>query len=160
MEEAVAKHILKQTDAKNAFQFGTNMSEEDSRLGLKYILLRLRDRVNITNEDLDRLRDLVTAACRDEDITAAVNGIRNSLPVPPFSAAIADVIESGNDHRKAVCLGAIFGAHGMACAAPSDDVRLDWAISGAVAGAIAAGAIARLEDRSQGIGPDDFLVRE
>ena len=154
----MAKDILKLTDVRNAFLFGTNLSEEDSRLGLKYILLRLRDRVKITGEDLDRLHELVAAACHDGDITAAVNKIRSSQPVPPFSAAIADIVESANDHRRAVSLGAVFGAHGMACAAPSDDARLDWAISGAVAGAIAAAANARLEDRSQGIGPDDFLV--
>lgn len=114
----------------------------------------------MTEDDRNNLRDLVVAICRDQDANEAVVRIRNSTRPAPLSMTITDIVQNANEHRKAACLGAILGAHGLACAAPTDDARLPWSIFGAVSGAIAAAGIARLDDKSQGIGLDEFLTRD
>ena len=152
------QNTIQLTNIENAFRFATDLDQEDTRLGLKYVLLRLGDRIGLKEDDRNTLRDLVIAVCHDQDTSEAMARIRDSKVA--FSMAIAGIIQTANEHRKAVCIGAILGAHALACAAPAEDARVPWSIFGAVSGAVAAAGIARLDDKSQGIGLEEFLARD
>jgi hypothetical protein len=125
---------------------------EDGRLGLKYILLRLSV-AGLTPQDQRNLRDLLATACKDQDVTQSAQRVREAEAVSPLAVAIADIVENARRKKKEAALGAIFGAHG-AVGSGRDPIE------SAVAGAVAASAIAFLDDHALGVNLDEFLVRD
>jgi hypothetical protein len=137
-------------EASDRFNEGIRLFGEDGEGGLRYILLRL-ELAGLTEQDQRNLGDLVTIACQGQDVTESADRVRKAESASPLAVAIADIVQKANSHRKAVALGAIFGAHG---AVGSGDP-----IEAAVTGAVAASSIAFIDDRSIGGGLDEFLAR-
>jgi hypothetical protein len=140
-------------EAGDYFVAGKNLTEEDGRLGLKYILERL-ELAGLTDQDRNNLADLIVAACADQDVSGLADRVRNAISASSLATAIADIVQKANSHRKAAALGAVLGAHGTV--APFGAGRDP--VEGAIAGAVAASAIALINDGGLGLGISEFLV--
>jgi hypothetical protein len=137
-----------------------NGFEEDGRLGLKYILLRL-ETAGLTERDRASLKQLASESCHGKDISKTVAVIQGDKSSSPLALAIADIVSQVTPDRKAACLGAIFGAHGSrfhfdAQHAPNSAS----AIAGAISGAVAAACAALLETKFQGLTLQEFLIKD
>jgi hypothetical protein len=142
-------------EAGQRFDAEMGLAFEDGNLGLKYVLLRL-ELAGLTAQDQKNLRDLISAACRDQDVTESADRVRNAESASPLAAAIANIVQNAKSQKKAAALGALFGAHGAMVPFGSKRDPIECAI----AGAGAASSIALLNDGTLSGSLNDFLVRD
>jgi hypothetical protein len=114
---------------------GFSLGDAEQRR-IRYHLLRLTV-AGLTRQDVTDLGELARLAFQDSDVTQQATMIKERADASPLAFAIADIVERspnrGSSSRPAM-LGAVLGAY----AAFGDGDRQDAAISGAVAGAVAA----------------------
>jgi hypothetical protein len=131
---------------------------EDSRLGLKYVLLRL-ETVGLSARDQASLHQLIAKACRDEDVSEAVDHILKAKPPSELAVAIAQIVGAASTGRKATALGAVLGAHGTVFGA-NQEAPVAAAIRGAVTGASVAATTALLDTKALGLDLQRFLTAD
>jgi hypothetical protein len=136
----------------NHFNSGTGDSFRDidiHQFGVRYVLLRL-SLVGLTKEDQAELKELVSLVTQNMDVAGVANKIVNRQTASPVAAAIAALVLQGRGSKKAILLGALFGAYAILDNLNTADPNsLQTILQAVSAGAVAAATIQFNQEQSE-----------
>ena len=134
--------------APGAFQLMLDYLRSDMNLGLRYSLLRL-ELAGLTEQDRGELLALGRLATGELDVASAAQAIIARKDASPLASTIASIVNdgAGGSDKRALMLGAVFGAHAFVFKAGDGDPdhAAQMGVIGAVAGGAAAAHFAALE---------------
>jgi hypothetical protein len=117
----------------------------DTERGLRYSLLRL-ELGGLTVQDRTELLELGRLAIGELNVVRPAAAITGREDASPLAVAIAEVVRDGRGSKKALMLGAVFGAYAFAITAGSGaESAARASIVGAVAGGCALATSASLD---------------
>jgi hypothetical protein len=149
-------------DAGVNYDLATGLTFDDTRNGLKYVLLRLSS-LGLIAEDQQELRELARLAFNNQDVKEVEGRIINTS-ASALTVAIASIAQrageriTGNTSAKMALLGAVFGAYIAISAGVSDGGR--EGVLGAIAGAVAVSTSEFLQNMHQNDSWMNFIQKD
>ncbi len=149
--------------AGSTYHSAIDLSLEDGRNGLGYVLLRLSV-LGLTKQDQDQLRELAQRAYQELDVAESASRIRMRESASPLAVAIADIVDDSPQGRKRMAMaGAVFGAYvglvNTRLSGPDDFLKTIAGVLGAMAGAIAVSTSTFIQDEMEVESWRDFVER-
>jgi hypothetical protein len=103
-------------EASDRYNGAMGLFQEDARLGVKYLILRL-ELLGLTSDEIADLRRLAQTIFAGADPSAAAQAILKRSPATPLAVVIANVaLSAPSDSKRAAMMGAILGAHSLVIA--------------------------------------------
>jgi hypothetical protein len=124
--------------AGEVYRQGLGLTIQDSTLGLRYPLRRLRAVLSLPEQDAQELTELGRIVIQEGDVVEVADRIKERPDASPLAVAIANIVQEArfSDTRTAM-LGAVFGAYaGLESSQIGDDPQVR-AVLGAIGGALA-----------------------
>ncbi|MCL5996218.1 MAG: hypothetical protein M1546_09185 [Chloroflexi bacterium] len=106
--------------------------------------------LGLTTEDQAELKELVRRVTQNMDVAEVANKIVNRQTASPVAAAIAALVLQGRGSKKAILLGALFGAYAtLDTLNQADSNALQNTLQAVSAGAVAAATIQFTQEQSE-----------
>jgi hypothetical protein len=100
-------------EASDRYNGAMGLFQEDARLGVKYLILRL-ELLGLTNDEIADLRRLAQVVFAGADPSTAAQAILHRPSATPLAVVIANVaLGAPAESKRAALMGAILGAHSI-----------------------------------------------